>query len=183
MNKHTVSCLAFCIFLTLCSCSMPRNLIRQPSGLSIKTRSVLYRIEMYTFWVKRYTGLLAVETDPSTVSYALIDPLGITLLEGLVERDGRARDLQGLGKIKKSNVPQLLADSLSRIYLIKPEYGSCSPGKWHSFCESYENSSTRIKMYRSGFFTNWYVEYLEKGDKIHYNQPLLGVSLKLTPIY
>lgn len=159
-----------------------------PSNYTLSNRHTLdsvpnlQRINIRSFWSNPYTGLLAFDSSSTGFHYALLDSSGIKLLEATITGSGEQIILNGVEKIKRSGLPEVLAATLQRVYLIEPLSTGCPDTNWNAVCQKILDDGSRIKYHRNGPLTRWRVVESDKSDVITYSQPWTGFTLTLSAI-
>lgn len=170
------------ISVLLSSCSMPKNLVSESDTLGKHSPLQLHQITISSFWQKKFTGILAISITDNNIHYALLDAMGIKLLEADVSGIDRYEVTGGVKKLMKSNLPAVMAESLIRIYRLEPVEQPCSTSFWNTLCQKKLDDGSRIKYCRSGLFVRWKVRFLSNADTIVYSRSLIGFTLELTPV-
>jgi len=165
------------------SCSLPvkHGGIRQEETTG---ETQLMKIRIKQWGNTRFSGLLVLQKHSADVYYILLDATGVKLLEARVEKNGDYEIIRASGPIKDTQMPNFLAKSLQRIYLIEPDTAPCSRNMLLWLC--IEESSDRhiIKYAQAGPFTTWSVDYKYDNNSTDWHEasmsiPWLGVKLIL----
>ena len=141
----------------------------------------LNRIVIRSFWSEKFSGLLALSRDGTSLSYSLLDHTGVTLLSAKVAADATTSNTRGIQKLQDSSLPKLLATALSRIYLVggSERCGGLSPA---DVCKKTVDADTGIKYSPIGPFTLWKVKRESDRSEDVYVQPWIGLSITLTAV-
>lgn len=144
----------------------------------------LWKIKISRWGTVRFTGLLAPQVDKGALHYAVLDGTGITLLEARVTSGGEQQVVHVVEMLHKYHLPEFLADSLYRIFLLEPGENSCERGWLFRFCHEQPNEVLVRKVAKAGPVSLWSVDYLLAGntqqlEKITYLVPWLGMKLSL----
>ncbi len=141
----------------------------------------LKNIVIHSFGTQRFSGLLGLKNKQDSLYFVLLDATGIKLLEIEMEQDGQYIIKNGLKKLTDGSLPEILAKSLRRIYIIEPLETPCSTHLLHKLCSELSDDGKRLKYSRTWPFTLWKVFYDGSVEhKITYTQPWLGFSLTLS---
>ena len=178
--KKTVLAIICCMLLV--SCGYPtrtvyRDLFQEDASFT------LYNIRIHRWEGLRFSGLLALQIKADGVSYALLDPSGITLLEAEIGADGEHKLLQAKGEMQTSALPEYLSTSFYRIFGVDPEEYPCSRDGLITFCLKTSKETGWVKEVLAGPFTVWQAKGGMAGDtgepELVYEQPWGGVHITL----
>ncbi len=173
------------LILLFSACSLPVH-TGGPSSLNQSGPSHLMQIHIESWGTPRFTGLLGLQFQDTGLTYMLLDATGITLLESQVTQNGDSTVIRAAGKLGDTGLPDFLAASLWKIYLIEPASAPCAGNLFLRFCmEKMEN--TRVRKYAAtGPFTLWEAEFDSacpaKWPAVSFSEPWFGVSLTLTDL-
>ncbi len=134
---------------------------------------------MYTLRIEqwgnvKFTGLLALQLNDLSLSYAMLDATGIKLIEGEVDSQGKYTIQKAMIGLKGSSLPGYLSTSLARTFLMIPLDNPCSRDGLMLFCISPSEDGYN-KIMKIEPFTLWEVQR-GKGTII-YRQPWLGIGM------
>lgn len=165
------------------SCSLPvkHGGIRQ-EGTTGETQ--LMKIRVKQWGSTRFSGLLVLQKHSAEVYYILLDATGVKLIEARVEKNGDYEIIRTSGLVKDTQMPDFLAKSLQRIYLIEPDTAPCSRNMLLWLCLEESADQHMIKYARAGPFTTWSVDYKYDSNSTSWHEasmsiPWLGVKLIL----
>lgn len=165
------------------SCSLPvkHGGIRQ-EGTTGETQLMKIRIKQWGN--TRFSGLLVLQNHSTEVYYILLDATGVKLLEARVEKNGDYEIIRASGPVKDTQMPDFLAKSLQRIYLIEPDTAPCSRNMFFWLCLEESADQHMIKYARAGPFTIWSVDYKYDSNstdwlEVSMSLPWFGVKLTL----
>lgn len=165
------------------SCSLPvkHGGIRQ-EGTTGETH--LMKIRIRQWGNTRFSGLLVLQNHSTEVYYILLDATGVKLLEARVEKNGDYEIIRASGPVKDTQMPDFLAKSLQRIYLIEPDTAPCSRNMLLWLCLEESADRHMIKYARAGPFTLWSVDYKYDNNstdwlEVSMSLPWFGVKLTL----
>lgn len=181
--RNIVAGFVLLVLVCAASCSLPvkHGGIRQ-EGTTGETHLMKIRIKQWGN--TRFSGLLVLQNHSTEVYYILLDATGVKLLEARVEKNGDYEIIRASGPVKDTQIPDFLAKSLQRIYLIEPVTAPCSRNMLLWLC--LEESADRhvIKYARAGLFTLWSVDYKYDSNstdwlEVSMSLPWFGVKLTL----
>ncbi len=171
------------ILLLLTSCSIPASKLSSSHNLISDSSPQLKNIVIYSFGTQRFSGLLGLLQQPDGLYYYLLDATGIKLLEVQVHMDGNYTIKSGIKKLTDSGLPGILAKSLLRIYDVEPAELPCTTHLFQKICREQLGDNDWIKYARTGFFTNWRIDYkMDINPLITYKQPWLGLKITLSEV-
>ena len=172
--------------LVFSACCLPVH-TGDSSSINQTGPSHLMQIHIESWGTSRFTGLLGLQFHDRGLTYMLLDATGITLLESQVTQDGDFTVIRAAGKLGESGLPDFLASSLRKIYLIKPATVPCADTLLLRFCEE-KMENNRFRKYAStGPFTLWKAEFDSTGPTtdwpaVTFSEPWFGVSLTLADL-
>lgn len=168
------------------SCSLPvkHGGIGQ-EGTTGETQLMKIRIKQWGN--TRFSGLLVLQNHSTEVYYILLDATGVKLLEARVEKNGDYEIIRASGPVKDTQMPDFLAKSLQRIYLIEPDTAPCSRNMLLWLCMEESADQHMIKYARAGPFTIWSVDYKYDSNstdwlEVSMSLPWFGVKLTLIQV-
>lgn len=181
--KKTFYWLLLLALFTGSSCSLPHHIKTLSNTLELRPAPHIKRLSLTHFGDIRFTGLIVLRFGENTIHYALLDGMGIKLLEATVLEDQRYTVQGGIAKVSESPLPEILAEALIRIYLLHPAELPCSRSVLNTFCEKDMDDKSGMKYFRIGPFTSWRVRYSAETDNTTlYSQPWLGLVLTITEV-
>ncbi|PHR30227.1 MAG: hypothetical protein COA36_02255 [Desulfotalea sp.] len=183
-----VGVLAVVFVLLLSGCALQRY-SPDPDLLVVKPNyPKLQQIRIERWGDVAFNGLLVIRAGDNGFYYALVDPMGVTLLQAWSDAGGDHNAVLPRGPLGKKGLAPFLSEALARIYLLEPDKLPCSRQGWSSVCVKDGGKTLRVKTgYKAGI-AYWKVEeQLDPGSKsatatgayIRYNQPWLGVDIFL----
>jgi hypothetical protein len=165
------------------SCSLPikHGGIRQEETNS---ETQLMKIRIKQWGNTRFSGLLVLLNHSTEVYYILLDATGVKLIEARVKKNGDYEIIRASGPVKDTQMPNFLAKSLQKIYLIEPHTVPCSRNMLLWLCLEEYADQHMIKYARAGPFTIWSVDYKYANNLTSWHEasmsiPWLGVKLIL----
>ena len=181
--KNIVAGFVLLSFVCTASCSLPvkHRGIRQEKTSG---ETQLMKIRIKQWGNTRFSGLLVLQNHSTEVYYILLDATGVKLIEARVKKNGDYEIIRASGPVKDTQMPNFLAKSLQRIYLIEPDTAPCSRNMLLWLCLEESADQHMIKYARAGPFTIWSVDYkydsnLTSWHKASMSIPWLGVKLIL----
>ncbi len=184
--KNIIAGFMLLIFICTVSCSLPVKYagIRQERPNS---ETQLLKIRIKQWGNTRFSGLLVLQKHSAEVYYILLDATGVKLLEARVEKNGNYEIIRASGPVKDTQMPNFLAKSLQKIYIIEPDTAPCSRNMLLWLCLEESADRHMTKYAQAGPFTIWSVDYkydnnLTSWHKASMSIPWLGVKLILIRI-
>jgi hypothetical protein len=179
--KNFVTLIAIALLVTSCSFPVTKtiNVLQSiPYG-----SPQLKKIVIHSFGTERFSGLLGLMKQEGGIYYILLDATGIKLLEAEVKNNGEYIIKNGLKKLTNTSLPEILAQTLRRIYIVEPAELPCSTHFFQKLCRKQLSRDTWIKYSDKGPFTHWSV-YSDGGADplITLSQPWIGLQITLSEI-
>ncbi len=179
MPKRSVVIFIFTSFFIF-SCS---KIPPQALNPSLDISEQLLNIRIYRYGNLRFSGLMGITVRQGDQFIILLDASGIMLLKGQLTSTGKMAVSGGVKQITNSQLPQILAQSVLRIYSNEPAKLPCSNNGLEKICQHHESSGDWSKTSRLGPFPFWKVSCApSKNGEYRYRQPWLGLNIYLTPI-
>ena len=177
MNKTVIFCILWICFL-LSACSPPLQKYSRSLRNTEKPENRLYTLSIEQWGRVKFSGLLALQFNSSSLSYAMLDATGIKLIEGEVDFQGKYTIKNGMTGLKGSSLPGYLSTSLARTFLMIPLDSPCSRDGLMLFCISLPEDGYN-KIMKIEPFTLWEVQ--RSNGVIVYLQPWLGMRMTFQP--
>ncbi|MBM9519739.1 hypothetical protein JWG39_07875 [Desulforhopalus vacuolatus] len=168
-----------CLILGLTGCATQQSPVTDTT--LNQNFSFLYSIQISQKKKIRFSGILATRGKGKSLSYALLDPTGITLLSATITEDARSSTKYMAAKLGESPLPELLTSSLYRIFFSQSSQMKCKQGLF-SFSVESKTEQEKMRACRAGPFPWWSVHGSPVSESVLYSQPWLGVKIKLVRI-
>jgi len=148
VNKAAIFCIMWLCFM-LSACSPPLQKYNHSLRIAEKSENSLYTLRIEQWGNVKFTGLLALQLNDLSLSYAMLDATGIKLIEGEVDSQGKYTIQKAMIGLKGSSLPGYLSTSLARTFLMIPLDNPCSRDGLMLFCisRSYKIFSYRLATY------------------------------------
>ncbi|MEN8140719.1 MAG: hypothetical protein ABFR97_05780 [Thermodesulfobacteriota bacterium] len=178
--------LAAMLGLICTACSLPaknhqmRTEIAPASG-----QPQLMNIRIERWGTTRFSGLIALQERGASLYYVLLDATGLKLMEALVNGDGTYALIRAHGALKETVLPELLSESLHKIYLLEPDRRPCSRNLLLALCQKEAEKNGWRKYAALGPLTLWSVASQgatpgRNWPTSSFSQPWIGVKIILT---
>ncbi|MDF1614735.1 hypothetical protein [Desulfurivibrio dismutans] len=173
------------LVMLLAGCALPARPPEpslQASYIDIAA-DALWRVTISQGEERKFSGLLGTRRENGGLHYVLLDGTGVTLLAARLSADGEMTKLRQLGVFDGHRLPDFLATSLYRIFLLEPAATPCSRNFLLQLCRR-ETAQGEKKYARAGFLPWWSVEYVTAAEEsqqpgITFKNTWLGVTLQL----
>ncbi|MFU8818420.1 MAG: hypothetical protein ACNA74_01705 [Desulfurivibrio sp.] len=175
----------------LAGCALPARVpISEPDHLLAAPAAggeQLWRIKILRGEKMRFTGLLGTRREGGGLYYVLLDGSGVTLLEARLTAGGEYQPIRELAIFRDHRLPEFLAQSLHRIFLLQPAATPCGRNLLLRFCREETNTQGMKKFAKLGPLPLWRVDYAGQPATlaanltgITFTNPWLRVTLLLT---
>ncbi|MFH7319912.1 hypothetical protein ACHHRT_04770 [Desulfurivibrio sp. D14AmB] len=175
----------------LAGCALPARVAigerDHPPAAPAAGEELLWRIKILRGEKTQFTGLLGTRREGDGLYYVLLDGSGVTLLEARLTAGGEYQPIRELAIFRDHRLPEFLAQSLRRIFLLQPAATPCDRNLLLRFCQQETNAQGMKKFAKLGLLPLWRVEYsappatlAANWTGITFTNPWLRVTLLLT---
>lgn len=177
----------FCV-LIVSGCSLSSSSLDLDPLADKNVYPKLQQIRIERWGTVKFNGILALRGSDGGLHYALIDAMGVTLLQAWADASGHHGAVKPTGPLAPKGLAPFLSEALARIYLIEPAAPPCANEGFFSVCVRNGEKGGRIKTGEFAGITYWQVEGELKAVQnngraaethTRYKQPWLGVEIIL----